>query len=164
MADSIRGGRFLVDAMLGNIARKLRIMGYDAAYSSGMDDDDDDILESAAASGRVIITRDAELARRAARLAIPAIYVSGRTEPQAMSEVVRATGITTDISGESARCPVCNLDTARVDPGAAAGRVPDGVAKRTDSFWECAGCGRVYWEGTHITNLREASLEWRSLR
>ena len=159
MADSVRDGRFLVDAMLGNIARKLRIIGYDAAYSSGMDDDDD-ILESASISGRVIITKDVELARRAAKLSIPAISISGETEPQAMSEVVRATGITTDISGESARCPVCNLDTTKMAPGAAAGRVPDGVAERTDSFWECAGCGRVYWEGTHITNLREASLEW----
>lgn len=159
MADNTRGGRFLVDAMLGNIARKLRIMGYDAAYSSGMDDDDN-ILESAAISGRVIITRDAELARRAAKSAIPAIFISSKTEPQAMSEVVRATGITADISGESARCPVCNLNTTKVDPGAAAGRVPEGVIERTDSFWECAGCGRVYWEGTHIANLREASLEW----
>lgn len=162
MGDSVRGGRFLVDAMLGNIARKLRIMGYDAAYSSGMDDDE--ILEDAASSGRVIITKDAELVRRAAKSAIPAISISGETEPQAMSEVVQATGITTSISGESARCPVCNLDTTKMDPRAAAGRVPDGVAGRTDAFWECAGCGRVYWEGSHITNLREASREWQPRR
>lgn len=161
MGDSVR---FLVDAMLGNMARKLRIMGYDAAYASGGMMDDDEILEDAASSGRVIITRDAELARRAARSAIPAISISGETEQQAMSEVVQAAGITTEISGESARCPVCNLDTAKMDPRAAAGRVPDGVAGRTDAFWECACCGRVYWEGTHITNLREASREWQPRR
>lgn len=150
--------RLLVDSMLGNIARKMRILGYDAEYSADMPDQQ--ILEQAARSGRTIITRDAELSRRAAKLSVPIIPVTGDSEPLVMSEIIRVLDITPTISGESARCPICNGDTAKITGMEAAGRVPDGVRERTGLFWECGGCCRVYWEGTHIKNLREAAREW----
>lgn len=150
--------RFLVDSMLGNVARKMRILGYDAVYSADMPDQQ--ILEQAARSGRIIITRDAELSRRAAKMSVPTIPVAGNPEPLAMSEIIRALNITPDISGESARCTICNGDTARITGEEAGGRVPDGVRRRTGLFWECRECRHVYWEGTHIRNLREAAREW----
>ena len=150
--------RLLVDSMLGNVAKKMRILGYDAVYSADMPDGQ--ILEQAARSGRTIITRDVELSRRAAKLSVPTIPVAGNVESLVMSEIVRALNITPAISGESARCTICNGDTVKIAGEEAGGRVPDGVRERTDLFWECRECRHIYWEGTHIRNLREAAREW----
>ena len=51
--------RFFVDAMLGNIAKKLRLLGYDTKYSS--DINDNDLIESAKNEQRIIISKDNEL-------------------------------------------------------------------------------------------------------
>ncbi len=56
--------KFAVDEMLGSLARWLRIMGYDATYEK--DHDDDSILRISKDEGRVILTRDEELAARGA--------------------------------------------------------------------------------------------------
>ena len=52
--------RFVADAMLGSLARKLRALGFDTAYyKSG---DDLGIITLAARSSRIILTADRSLA------------------------------------------------------------------------------------------------------
>jgi hypothetical protein len=58
---SVEAPRFLVDAMLGRLAKWLRILGYDAEYFPG---EDDDLLRQARRQGRVLLTRDTRLLRR----------------------------------------------------------------------------------------------------
>ena len=47
---------FIVDAMLGNIAKKLRLLGFDAEYFS--DIDDSQLVEKAKIENRILISRD----------------------------------------------------------------------------------------------------------
>ena len=54
--------RLLVDAMLGRLARWLRLMGYDAA--DWRDGSDEALIAAALAEGRLIVTRDHALAGR----------------------------------------------------------------------------------------------------
>jgi len=58
--------RLLVDAMLGKLARYLRMCGYDAAYAldRGLEADED-LLAVARDEGRQLLTRDRQLADRA---------------------------------------------------------------------------------------------------
>jgi uncharacterized protein with PIN domain len=51
--------RFLVDAMLGSLARRLRLLGFDAAYTISSDDE---LIGKAIRENRIIITMDTELA------------------------------------------------------------------------------------------------------
>ncbi len=57
--------RFAVDEMLGTLARWLRVMGYDAVYEK--DHNDDEIVDIAKREGRILLTRDRELAARMER-------------------------------------------------------------------------------------------------
>ena len=53
---------FLADAMLGSIARKLRIFGFDTLYVAHAHDDE--ILKIGIAEDRIILTCDKELFKR----------------------------------------------------------------------------------------------------
>jgi len=47
---------FMADAMLGKIARKLRMFGFDTIYDPNIDDID--ILATAKCKGRIVLTSD----------------------------------------------------------------------------------------------------------
>lgn len=52
---------FFVDAMLGNVARKLRLLGYDTKYFS---DNDENLIKDARDENRIIISRDENLIKK----------------------------------------------------------------------------------------------------
>ena len=54
--------RFLADEMMKDVAKWLRLIGYDTEFFSGTDTD---LLKEAKRSGRVLLTRDEELGKRA---------------------------------------------------------------------------------------------------
>ncbi|MEK6978205.1 MAG: DUF5615 family PIN-like protein, partial [Candidatus Hydrothermarchaeota archaeon] len=61
--------KLITDSMLGRLARWLRISGYDVVYVAGMEDDE--ILEMASAEGgRVLVSRDEDLCRKAAKAGV----------------------------------------------------------------------------------------------
>src|SRR5512137_1329665 len=59
---------FIVDRMLGTLCRYLRFMGYDALSANSLREgnsrEDTLLLKSAERTGRVLLTRDRDLARR----------------------------------------------------------------------------------------------------
>ena len=78
-----QSNKFIVDAMLGTLAKWLRMMGYDTLYSKSYNDAQ--ILSIAARTGRIIITSDKGLHRRASfTCVLSAVMYTGRA----------ATGIT----------------------------------------------------------------------
>src|SRR5213593_2834768 len=54
--------KFIADVMVGKLARWLRVLGFDTAYSNQYDDDE--IIRRANADHRVILTRDTRLVAR----------------------------------------------------------------------------------------------------
>ena len=51
------------------------------------------------------------------------------------------------------RCLECNAALQEVSPAAVVQRLPPAVRARHTHFSACAGCGRVYWEGSHWQRL-----------
>ncbi|MBE0616395.1 MAG: Mut7-C RNAse domain-containing protein [Proteobacteria bacterium] len=141
--------RFLVDAMLGNVTRDLRLLGYDAAFVGG--EDDAAILGRAQREGRILVTRDRELARRAARL--PLVLVATGVPDDQASEVLRALG-QTDPPAPFSRCLACNGELASVPQETLRGSLPDHIAHSQRAFVACTVCGRAYWGGSHGARLR----------
>ena len=54
---------FIVDAMLGNLAKKLRVLGYDSAYFSSIEDEK--LVTIAKNEKRIILTKDELLCKTA---------------------------------------------------------------------------------------------------
>ena len=79
--------RLLVDAMLGRLARWLRLLGYDALY--WRDGSDEALIAAAQAANRLIVTRDHALfGRRGVR----AVLITGETLQAQLAGSPRSVG------------------------------------------------------------------------
>ena len=145
---------FLVDAMFGNIAKKLRLLGFDSEYFS--DIDDSQLIEKAKNEKRTIISRDRYLIERAKKNKISSIYITKENEIEQILEILEITNLQLDkISGDTARCTKCNSTTSKISKMKIGNKIPQGVLEYNDKFWKCDKCDQIYWEGTHIKNLQE---------
>jgi len=145
---------FLVDAMLGNIAKKLRLLGFDSEFVSEIDDSK--LIEKAKNENRTIISRDRNLIDRAKKNEISSVYITTENEIEQFLEILETTHLQFDeISGDSARCTKCNSPTSQINKLEIENKIPQGVLEYHDKFWKCDRCNQIYWEGTHIKNLQE---------
>lgn len=146
--DPVRAERFVVDAMLGRLAHWLRAMGYDTLYLGAAPDAE--LLALAQAEGRVLLTRDAALARAAG--AAGRWVRAERLEAQ-LAEVVQALGLAPAPDAWLSRCLECNALLEPRTAEAVRHAVPPRVLANAAEFWGCPGCGRVYWAGTHAAEM-----------
>ncbi len=137
---------FILDVHLGTVARRLRLVGVDAAY--GADADDDALIEQANATHRVLLTQDRGLLRR--RSLWLGAYVRGE-EPQAQFA---------DVLDRFApplapwtRCVACNALLSPARKSDVEAQLEPGTRRTYEEFARCQGCGRVYWRGAHAAQL-----------
>lgn len=139
---------FLVDGMLGRLARWLRILGYDTLFESSAGDWE--LVRRARAENRLLLTRDRQLA---ARRGVSALLIESDELAAQLRQVVAAVGPSAD--GAFTRCPVCNARLSPMRRRAARERVPLHVYNTHREFRFCSGCDRVYWRGTHWARMKE---------
>ena len=136
--------KFLADHMLGKLAKYLRFMGYDTFYPSGKMSDSE-ILEIANREGRILLTRDKELARRGG------VYIESENYEEQLKFVISKF----HLSAEAllSRCSVCNTPLIKVEKEKIKDKVPEYVYEHNEEFYLCPTCGRVYWYGTHTERI-----------
>jgi hypothetical protein len=137
--------RFVVDAMLGRLARWLRVLGYDTLYPRGVDDRG--LLQLAAREERLLLTRDVRLARLAGPRGclIRAPDLDGQ-----LVETLDRLGLEPAEEQRLTRCLECNTPLVGWDPGGLPPEVPARIRERARAFWTCPGCRRTYWAGSHV--------------
>ena len=145
--------KFVIDGMLGKLARWLRMMGHDVEYSNSLDDSQ--LLTIAEKQQRILLTRDFELYQHAVAKEADAFHVEGQTEEQRLSELAQRFGISLEIDMATSRCPKCNTQVKPISKEKVAGRVEKNTFEHYTEFWECPKCGQVYWQGAHWTRIRE---------
>ncbi|NEA59909.1 Mut7-C ubiquitin/RNAse domain-containing protein [Streptomyces sp. SID13666] len=144
--------RFLLDVHLGTLARRLRLLGVDAAYENE-DIGDPALATLSAKEQRVMLSRDRGLLRRREIWAGAYIY-SDRPEDQLRDVLQRFAPALTPWS----RCVACNGPLADADKESVQDQLRHGTQRSYDVFAQCAACERVYWRGAHHARL-EAIVE-----
>jgi len=146
--------RFFVDAMLGNIAKKLRIMGYDTKYLA--DIEDDELIRISKMDKRIIISKDKDLVSRAKKDELEAIFLKNNQEIEHFREIINNSNLKIiKIDGERARCPKCNSKTELIIKKNIHKEIPKKVLEYNEKFWICKVCNKIFWEGTHIKNIQK---------
>ena len=137
--------KFIADAMLGRLARWLRVLGCDVEYFPEIGDAE--LVDKALHGGRLILTRDTLLVRRKGARDNH-FFVTGDHYRDQIRQVVDHFAIDT---GERllTRCLECNVLLTEIDKSNVYGRVPPYVYATQAEFRACPACGRLYWPGTH---------------
>jgi len=145
--------RFLADAMLGRLAKWLRILGYDTLYNPSWDDPY--LVRVARAQERVVLTRDSELARRRGVRVL--LLESERLEAQVQQ---LRSDLHLGAAAPFSRCPVCNALLEEISKDQAWGQVPPYVFVTQKEFRLCPACDRFYWRGSHWEHMLELVAGW----
>jgi uncharacterized protein with PIN domain len=146
----LRNPRFIMDVNLGKLAKHMRLLGFDSLYRN--DYRDAEVVDIAVNEQRIVLTRDRRL-----------LYIKRITH----GYWVRSVGVERqidevlhrfDLYGSIhpfIRCLVCN---GALTPVAKAD-ILDGLKPKTRLYYEvfhqCADCRRIYWEGSHMENMRQ---------
>jgi len=142
---------FLADAHLGGLARFLRMLGFDTLHDNNYGDAE--IRRLAETERRIVLSRDRELLK-CSEIA-HGCYVHALKAEAQLREVAARYGL----AGRArpfTLCLRCNRPLQPVDKAAVAAIVPEKVRARQEQFSRCAGCGRIYWPGSHYARMRAA--------
>ena len=139
--------RFLLDVHLGTLARRLRLLGVDAAYES-TDIGDPALAARSAAERRVLLSRDRGLLRRRELWAGAYVY-SDRPDDQLRDVLGRFTPPLRPWT----RCTACNGTLREASKEDVADLLEGGTRGTYEVFAQCEACARVYWRGAHHDRL-----------
>jgi uncharacterized protein with PIN domain len=145
--------RFLVDLPLKGLAKWLRLCGLDATvlhFSAPKD-------LPAPYPGTYLITRQVRFRHRHRE----DLLVLAANDPESqVAEIFRCLKLGRRDLAPLSRCGECNDLLVPVPREAALGLVPDHVLHTQAQFFQCPGCGRLYWPGSHpariIARIEEA--------
>ena len=140
--------RFILDVHLGTLARRLRLVGVDAAYANDLDDDV--LIERANADRRVLLTQDRGLLRRHSLW--QGAYVRGARPDDQLRDVLDRFA---PPLAPWTRCTACNGRLAAARKADVEALLQPGTRRTYQIFSRCTGCGRVYWRGAHGRRLAE---------
>jgi uncharacterized protein with PIN domain len=150
--------RFIFEAMLGGLARRLRTAGYDASWQQYIHDRD--LINIARQERRLLLSSDAGIFERGVVRdgELPALFVA--SGPGIQQQLVFVMG-ELNLAIREPRCMACGGQLVEIPKEQARGRVPARSFKWQDRFWECDRCRRVFWRGTHwqriVEELKRAS-------
>ncbi|HXX90856.1 MAG TPA: Mut7-C RNAse domain-containing protein [Acidimicrobiales bacterium] len=144
----LRRTRFVLDVHLGRLARDLRLLGFDVIWRN--DATDDELARVSVTQGRVLLTRDRGLLKRA--VVTRGYLVRGTDRLGQVVEVLRRFDLF-DAAVPFARCLECNGLLAPVSEDEVAALLPPRIRREQHDFRRCGGCGRVYWPGSHYDRL-----------
>ncbi len=140
--------RFVVDTMLGRLARWLRAMGYDAAYPGRAEDGW--LLELAIAENRILVTRDVSLARLARHRGC---LIRSEHVDRQIAEAVQALALVPSRDDWLSRCLSCNTKLEPRSKDSVKEQVPERVFGTQTEFMACPSCHRIYWWGSHADRI-----------
>ena len=139
--------RFAADAMLGRLAKYLRILGYDTFWDPGCTHSA--LWKIAESEGRLMLSGNRRL-----RSALPAaeyLCVPMVDPVSQLGLVVRRLALR---PGERlfSRCIRCNRLLQPLPREQACLKVPEAVFRRYDRFFTCPECRYAFWMGSHVRN------------
>lgn len=140
--------RFVIDVNLGKLAQKLRLLGFDTLFRN--DFEDDEIIEISEKKNRIILTRDKGILKH--NSVRHGYWVRNDDPKKQLNEVIDRFQLRDKFKPFS-RCSNCNNTLKVVSKSSLESVLPEDVLSFNNEFWQCRGCGKIYWEGSHFSKI-----------
>jgi uncharacterized protein with PIN domain len=147
--------KFLVDRMLGKLAKGLRMLGYDTIYYRG--EDTQPMIQLARQEGRMILTRNTKL--KAKRSEDRILIVTEDNPFLQLKQLIQKGHISFNEETLFSRCLLCNVLLDEVTREEAAGKVPEFIFYQQKTFFRCPQCQKIYWPGSHQEKMQKRMEE-----
>jgi uncharacterized protein with PIN domain len=146
--------RFVADAMMGRLARWLRVMGYDVLYGPRYDPE---VTDRLVAEGRILLSRGRDIIERyETAVLLTADRVGGQ-----LLELKHRLHLSPDPADWFTRCIRCNRPLERAPHERAREGVPDYVFQQAGpDIRFCPSCGRFFWPGSHRERMLRQLETW----
>ena len=142
--------KFLVDRMLGKLAKELRMLGYDTVYYRG--ESTYPLIKLAREEGRVMLTRNSQLIPKRPEDRI--LRVIEDKPALQLRELIQKKVISLNEENPFSRCLLCNTLLNEISREEAEGKVPDFIFYQQKEFFRCPQCLRIYWQGSHQAHMQ----------
>jgi uncharacterized protein with PIN domain len=146
----LREIRFVLDTHLGKLARRLRLLGFDAIWRR--DATDAELVSLSLSERSILLTRDRGLLKR--REITHAAAVRATDPRRQLLEIVERFDLARS-AAPFTRCLACNGGLVSVPKENVLDRIPPETRLHYDEFKTCTSCARVFWWGPHARRLRE---------
>jgi len=150
----LRRLRFVADANLGKLARTLRLLGFDVTYDTHADNSY--LVEQMRRGKRAILTTNRRLLMRSS--VTRGYCVHARTPNEQLLEVIRRFDLVADMHPLT-RCVFCNTLVVPVEKKEIENHLPQKTRERCHNFTRCPTCGRIFWKGSHLSDL-DHTIAW----
>ena len=146
----LRDLRFIADCHLGKLAGKMRLLGFDVEYRN--DIDDDELATAVVNDKRVLLSRDRRLLMR--KIIDRGYLVRSQSPEEQVSEVIRRFDLTRQLRPFT-RCARCNGILEPVEKQAVLHLLEPKTKLYFEDFFQCQSCRQVYWQGSHLSAIKE---------
>ncbi len=145
--------KFMIDINVGNLAKWLRIMGFDALLFDHKDDNQ--MIITALSEDRILLTRDTQLMKRRIITSgyLKTILLQSDDPEQQLKQLVSCTKLVNNMKPFSI-CLECNQPLEDKDKEQIRDNVPPYVLETQSQFKQCPSCYRIYWRGTHWKRMK----------
>lgn len=140
--------KFIVDCMLGRLAKWMKILGFDVLFFSKIEDDE--LLALAREEGRILLTRDTGLIEKSRPL--KNLFIESENWRTQVNQVLSELALWKKVKPYS-RCIDCNVKLKDLQKEQAKNLITPFVYEHADSFALCTRCGRVFWKGSHHEDM-----------
>ncbi len=155
MPESSSRHRFVADATLGQLAKHLRLAGFDTLLDTQTPRPER--LSFLAHNQRTILTRSGKVYRALTGMAI--VLVRANDPRDQFRQVIATLGLASGDLRPLTRCGLCNKELERLPKSDAIGRVPEYVWQQYSDFKTCPACRRIYWPGSHAQRWRDRIIQ-----
>lgn len=143
----VEENRFCADVHLGKLARFLRLPGFDTVYSNNLSKAE--LHAIAKIENRILLSKDSFFEKFRD---INFLLIESFDPVEQLVEVVNHFHLK-DAFSPFTRCLDCNQKLRPVAIEQVAGRLLPNTRKYFSEFFECSGCKKIYWKGSHYERM-----------
>lgn len=140
--------KFIATTELGRLSKWLRILGYDAIYTTSHRKGD--LFLQSLRENRIILTRNLKLSKPTSS---KVLFIKSTDYKKQLKEIIEKLNLKIDRQNMFTRCVVCNEKLADIPREKVANKIPQYVFNAQQNFTQCKKCDKIYWHGTHWGNV-----------